>query len=219
MYNGMRLHEYNIMRYLTDKYRKSDGYTIGDKKKTVIKGSAVKNLLQEDFGTKDDNDCTLTSLTALAIKALNVMYISDVNVYNMVAAAAEKFGYTAKGGTNPIMISSIMDYLQKQLITYPWYKVKSNYLKSLPIVGFNFDKVKSYIERRNFPLLLNIWKDGRGYYKDHTVLIVGVETYKITDKKGKQKEARFLRVYDNWNKGVSYIDYDLLGISSINYYD
>ena len=39
------------------------------------------------------------------------------------------------------------------------------------------------------------------------------------NKTGKKKDLRFLRVYDNWNTSVSYINYELLGISSINYFD
>jgi len=67
------------------------------------------------------------------------------------------------------------------------------------------------IVSRDIPLVLNLWKDGRGYYKDHSVVIIGAEEY---------EKARFLLVLDNWHETVSLIDFDKLCIiSSINYID
>ena len=55
------------------------------------------------------------------------------------------------------------------------------------------------------------WRDGRGYYKDHSVTIIGAEEY---------EQGRFLLVLDNWHETVSLIDYDKLWIiSSINWID
>ena len=60
-----------------------------------------------------------------------------------------------------------------------------------------------------------MYSDGRNYYSNHSVLIVGYREYPLNNSK---KAIRFLIVQDNWNKNVSFIDYDKLSIvSSINY--
>ena len=62
---------------------------------------------------------------------------------------------------------------------------------------------------RGIPLVLNLWEDGRGYYHDHSVTVIGAEEY---------EQARFLLVLDNWHRTVSLIDYDKLWIiSSVNW--
>jgi len=56
-------------------------------------------------------------------------------------------------------------------------------------------------------MLLNMLNDGTGYYKGHTVLIIGYLEL---------KNDFLLIVLDNWNKDISYIDYNKLStISSI----
>lgn len=55
-------------------------------------------------------------------------------------------------------------------------------------------------------MLLNLWNDGRNYYKNHSVLIIG---YKITEN-----NDFILTIYDNWYKHNSYIDYNKLSIIS-----
>ena len=59
-------------------------------------------------------------------------------------------------------------------------------------------------------MVLSLWNDGRNYYKNHSVIIVGFNEFKT---------KKILTVYDNWHETLSYIDYDKLSIiSCINYF-
>ena len=216
MYNGMRLHEYNIMRYVT-----SLGYTIISREKVDLnRKKLILALDQNDFGQK--NDCTLVSATALIKEVARIKYLSTEGLYSIIEEIAEKYcNYNGESkGTNPLVISTLLQRSLEKFMPNTQYKAKSKFLKGVPIIGFNFEKIKSYIKNMQYPMILNLLTDGRNYYKDHSVLIVGIETFKVKNNKtGKKKDLRFLRVYDNWNTSVSYINYELLGVSSINYFD
>jgi len=216
MYNGMRLHEYNIMRYVT-----SLGYTVISREKVDLnRRKLIPALDQNDYGKK--NDCTLVSATALIKEVAQIKHLSTEGLYSIIEEIAEKYcSYNGElKGTNPLVISALLQRSLDKFIPNTKYKAKSKFLKGFPVIGFNFEKIKSYIKNMQYPMILNLLTDGRNYYKDHSVLVVGVETFKVKNNKtGKQKDLRFLRVYDNWNTSVSYINYELLGISSINYFD
>ena len=88
------------------------------------------------------------------------------------------------------------------------FNVKSQvrYLKG---VGYNWNIIKNNIQN-NIPMILSLWNDGRNYYKNHSVIIVGFNEFKT---------KKILTVYDNWHETLSYIDYDKLSIiSCINYF-
>ena len=77
-------------------------------------------------------------------------------------------------------------------------------------VAFNWYTIGNLLKHGHH-IVLNIHKDGRDYYKDHSVLIVGL---------ARHGTHKLLAVYDNWNEGISYVDYDKLClISSINWYE
>lgn len=216
MYSGMRLHEYNIMRYVT-----SLGYTVVSREKVDLnRRKLILALDQNDFGQK--NDCTLVSATALIKEVAQIRHLSTEGLYSIIEEIAERYcSYNGElKGTNPLVISALLQRSLEKFAPRTQYKAKSKFLKGVPFIGFNFEKIKNYIKDMQYPMILNILTDSRNYYKDHSVLIVGVETFKVKDNKtGKKKDLRFLRVYDNWNTSVSYINYELLGISSINYFD
>ncbi len=151
-------------------------------------------LLQKDYGY--DNDCTLTSISAL------IKYYKpnqDINtIYNGVEKNAKKIGYSKLG--TPIFIIGLI--CRKALWYFNISKiVHRHFFKN---IGYSFDQIQSEVDQ-NHPILLNLWNDGRDYYTRHSVLIVG---YLIANNK------RFLAVYDNWNYEVSYIDYDKLSLFS-----
>lgn len=156
----------------------------------------ISPLLQDDYGK--DNDCTLTSITTV-IKWLKPS-LSINNIYNNVEKIAKKFLYTGNFGTLTLTIKSI--YKQSLQVFGINKKVKSYYLKN---IGFNKDIIINNINN-NQPVLLNLWNDGRNYYKNHSVLIIG---YKITEN-----NDFILTIYDNWYKHNSYIDYNKLSIIS-----
>ena len=141
---------------------------------------SVPQLLQNDYG--EACDCTLTSITAV-IKFFRYDYKVE-DIYNWVEKIAKAYGYKSLQGFG------INDYV-------PY----SRYLKGL---CYDYEIIKREIDY-NKPILLNLWKDGRDFYKNHTVLIIG---YLYINNK------RMLIVQDNWYRTISYIDYDLLSAFS-----
>ena len=64
--------------------------------------------------------------------------------------------------------------------------------------------------------MLSMFKDGRQWYEDHSVTIIGYAEYKLDGK----KTVRMLKVYDNWYPEVMYVNYELMHMfSSIHYYN
>lgn len=152
----------------------------------------LRALLQKNYGER--LDCTITSMAC----------IFGEGHYSEIEAIARKYGYDGeKYGTNPLTVRRIMrDFLQHWNMPG---KPRSAYGKG---VGWNFSTIKHLIHGKA-PVVLNLWDDGRGYYHDHSVTIIGAEEY---------ERARFLIVLDNWNASMSLIDYKKLSvISSINW--
>ena len=185
MGGSYRLYDKNIGSYLKDQ--------------DLIEEKIISRffpLLQSNFG--GPNDCTLTSITAV-YAFVNKYKESFNSIYDQVETVAKKHFFTAKTGTAVVLIKSIID---KTFST----KSHSKYLKG---IGFNWFNIKNNI-KNNIPMILSTNNDGRNYYKNHTVIIVGYKEYNLT---------RLLVVYDNWNNTYSYIDYDILSIfSAINYF-
>lgn len=151
-----------------------------------------KALLQRNYGKA--LDCTITSLA----------FLFGVDKYDAIEKIAEKHGYNGETcGTNPLAIRNIMKECCKKFgIRATCY---SSYGKG---VAYNYAKIKQIVNSYN-PILLNLWKDGRDYYKNHTITIIGYEEY---------ENGKFLIVYDNWSLSASLVDYDKLSIiSSINW--
>mgnify|MGYP004521333471 CR=1 FL=1 len=161
-------------------------------KQTYRKLIPLRGLLQKNYGK--DYDCTLTSLACI----FGEKYYADFE------KIALKHGYDGdKNGTNPLVVRRIIqEFTRTHEIPG---RAKSAYGKG---IGWSWRTVKSLVSR-DIPIVLNLWQDGRGYYKDHSVTVVGVEEY---------EKALFLLVLDNWHDTVSLIDYKkLCVISSINW--
>ena len=159
----------------------------------------ISPLLQEDYG--EANDCTLTSITTVIKYYKPKLKIEDI--YNVVESIAKKYFYRGHRGTPTIAMNTIYNKVLQ------YYKInkrsKNGYIKDL---GYNYKGIQNFIKAGR-PVLLSLSKDGRNYYANHTVLIIGY--YEI----GK---ARMLAIYDNWYKQTSYIDYNKLArVSGINY--
>lgn len=150
-------------------------------------------LLQKDYGKT--LDCTLTCLAC----------IFGEGHYSYLESLAEKRGYDGEThGTNPLTVKAIMrEFLQH------WGMKgtpRSAYGKG---IGWRWATARRLIEVESVPVILNLWRDGRHYYANHSVTVIGVEEY---------ERARFLVVYDCWNDSISLVDYDkLCVISSINW--
>lgn len=151
-------------------------------------------LLQRDYGQAQD--CTLTCLA----------FLFGEKFYPDIERIALAMGYDGeKRGTNPLTVRTIMQRVMR--LAGVAGSAKSAYGKG---VGWTWGRVKQLLQGGHY-LILNLWRDGRGYYGNHSVTVVGYAEYRAN---------RFLLVYDNWSRGVSYIDYDKLSvISSINWYE
>ena len=156
-------------------------------------------MLQKNFG--GSYDCSLTSITALGLFKNNYNQNAD-DIYSKVEKIAKKYFYSAeKFGTIPIFIKNIINNAFN-------VNSKSKYIKG---VGFNWELIKKNIDNKN-PMILSISNDGRNYYTNHSVTIVGYREYSPTN-------AKILVIYDNWSNVRSCIDYNKLScISSINYF-
>lgn len=190
----------NVSEYLKEKYCKIESLVL--QYFDII--YEVVPLLQDDYGLK--GDCAITSMTAV----LEYLCHQPIQkIYNVVEANAKKYGYNGKFGTIPTFINNICKKSAKEfdLSNIYW---KSKYFKE---IGFNFNFIKKQIIQ-DHPLILSISSDGRDYYKNHSVTVVGYAQYVINDKL-----QRFLLIYDNWHKEVCYLDYELLShFCSLNYY-
>ncbi len=150
-------------------------------------------LLQKNYGKT--KDCTLTCLAC----------IYGAGHYASIERIAEKYGYDGEThGTYPVTVKAITKAFLAE-----WNlpgKPKSAYGKG---VGWRWSTLKTLIGDRSTPVILNLWRDGRDYYNNHSVTVIGLEEY---------ENARFLLIYDNWYEAVSLIDYNKLSIaSSINW--
>ena len=166
----------------------------------------IQSFLQNEY--EGDMDCTLVSIMTVT-KYFNKTITDISKLYNDIKAIAKKFFYTDDIGTQAIFINAIANRIFKQYGVN--LKSKSAYLKS---IGWNFETVKKSIDKGR-PLILSLWKDGRDYYLDHSVTIIGYSDIKTVDG----QHHKFLEIYDNWNRELTYIDYQKLStICSINYF-
>lgn len=197
-----RITSSNIQSYMAEMYPE---LFIKNVESKII--SPVPALLQKEYG--EANDCTLTSLTAILMLLKKE---ADANkIYPVVEKIAKKYGYTGSTGTNPLFIKKIFDNSLKSFSL-----VRTTRAKYLKGGGYNFALIKQLINAGK-PIVLSMSTDGRGFYVNHSVLVVGYREYLLTNSSAK-KVKRFLTVQDNWTKEKSFIDYDKLStISSVNY--
>ena len=184
--------------YLHDKYPEAKQIHLKKYKKVI---GSYQPLLQKDYGLS--NDCSLTALTTIISGLLNK---EPQEVYNVVEKYAKQYGFKGNG-TLPVFIKYIFDKTLKEFGVNK--KTKSGYLK---VLGYDFDKICSLIDD-NTPMILSINKDGRNYYNNHSITVIGYLVYQVDNV-----SEPMLLVYDNWNKQACVVDYKALSmISSINY--
>ena len=184
----MLINNNNFEKYLDQTYGK-----IRNRPLMAVVGG-VPALLQNDYG--DPYDCSITSITAILSKGKN-----PKDVYNKVESVAKKYFYNGKTvGTNPLTIKAIINQAGN-------VRSHSAYGKG---IGFNWEKIKNLINA-NRPIVLSMLNDGRKYYVNHSVTVIGYQQFN-------QGKIKMLAVYDNWHKEICYVDYNKLSrISSINY--
>lgn len=201
---NQRLDIRNIEEYLIEKYL--PGAEIRNIEASRIN---MRALVQKDYGK--EKDCALTSITALIDYYTKHGYEVQ-EIYDKVEAIAKKYGYNGDThGTPSLAIRKILDEAYKE-----FGFVQSAKEKCFKNLGYTYKFIKSRLDM-SIPLILSLWNDGRDFYKDHSVTVVGYRTYRLT-KGDKKVDCPTLMVYDNWVKTTSYIDFTQLGIiSSIIY--
>ena len=194
-----RLTENNLNKYLVENY----GGPMLREKKVIIEG--IQPLLQKNYG--EAYDCTLTSITTIISWLDPTLDIQTI--YDKVESIAKKYLYNgSKTGTMPIFIQPIfnqsLEYFNINKTT------KFRYFKK---IFFDFEFIQKQIDNNN-PLILSLLTDGRDYYKNHSITIIGYSRIQTENR----NLAKMLLVYDNWSKEISYIDYNKLSIiSGINF--
>ena len=160
--------------------------------------AGFKPFLQENYG--GTNDCTLCSISAIA-SFKNDYQKPFERIYNKVANVASTYCFNSESfGIIPVFIKNIID---KSFHT----KSKVRYLKN---IGYTWSNLKTLLNH-NIPVILSMNNDGRNYYINHSITIVGYLEY--TNK------CKMLMIYDNWYDTISYIDFNKLStISCVNYF-
>jgi hypothetical protein len=132
---------------------------------------------------------------------------NDVHaIYNVVEPIAKKYFYRGTKGTPFITIRKIFQEALQH------YKLPNAYVKYAKDIGFKFKNIQAEINKGN-PVILSMLDDGRDYYENHSITIIGYEVYRQGSN-----TIPMLKIYDNWSTNYRYIDYNKLSpVSSIHY--
>ena len=193
----MRITNENLKDYIYNEYKEN---ILSQNFKTI---KNIKPLLQKNYG--QDYDCSLTSITNIISWIKPNLIVKDI--YNKVEEIAKKYFYNGNIGTMPFFIKPIYNNSLR------YFKInKTTKFKCFKDVGFNFNFIKNQIDNQN-PMILSVLNDGRNYYKNHSVTIIGYNIVKTQNRK-----LNMILIYDNWSTEISYVDYNKLNIiSSINF--
>ncbi len=140
-------------------------------------------------------NCSLVAVTRVLFYYKEKQGLEGINgdifeIYKEVEAIGKRFGYTDKRGTVPTRIDNIM----KEAFKHYGYRAKCR-----GIYSWEFEtEVKREIDQDR-PVVMNL---ARGYYRDHTITVVGYSVWEKGDKK-----LPVIKVVDGWNGGYYYIDY------------
>lgn len=198
-WQNYRLDDRNIISYIQDAYGAEN-----------VSSSAARLMSNFQPVVKKDSglisDCTLLSISAIINYYIKYTKSSQ-DIYDIVESVAEDFLYSGYF-TIPDFIKIVIDRTLKEINIIGeshWYFYKK--------IDLMYNDVKTLIQK-NKPIILSIISDGREYYKDHSVIIIGYVEYSI----GINKKVRLLKVYDNCYDSISYIDYEKMDkICCINY--
>jgi len=185
-YGGIK----NINLYLEKKYKGKP--VMVDRGKTLI---INRQSMQEITGRKANN-CTLVAISRILMYYRIRMRKTGIDrnigdIYRKVEAIGAEYGYTDAKGVVPIFVDDIVEE------AFEMYgckaKCKGHYI-------WSFEKQVKREIAAGRPVIMNI---ARGFYKNHTVTVIGYRIYSVNGK-----EYPILAVADGWNKGVHYIDYN-----------
>ena len=182
----------NISSYFNFQYPQYQNYKLIDEKRI-----GATPFLQSNYG--EENDCTIMSIATCIyyyVRQIN-MPIPMFEIYAATRKIAKKYKYNDSTGTffgfNKKIYEETLKYFNLK------QKININFVKN---VGFNFNTIKKSI-LENKPVVLSMANDGRDYYKNHTVTIIGYQVYELndTDKnriiQTKKINKNMLLVFDN----------------------
>lgn len=149
----------------------------------------LPNFLQSEF-IDGRNNCSLASITRVLEYHLGW---NRQDIYDEVMEIALTFGFRPDYGTFPTKIDDI---------TKEFYRRHGLKGTCRGIYMGNFYRpIQREIDRGN-PLVMNV---GWGYYKDHSLTVVGYALYRWRGMK-----IKMLAVLDGWSREVRYLDYTQL---------
>ena len=201
-YDLQRLTDKNIQNYILSSYFNYDNISLKS-----VNQLAIQPFAQHHF----EENGIITSIAMCVYHYCSRSYDISV-IYNAVESIAKKYH------NNPLFTKIIyeeaLDYFK-----IPHKKIKSKYINH---IGFNYNTIKQQINQQN-PVILYLFTDNRGYYKSHTLTIVGYIEFNLFDNFARSiinqnKVKRMLLVYDTWTEETSYLDSDIISpISCITF--
>ena len=198
-WQNYRLDDRNIISYIQDAYGAEN---VSSSAARLI--SNFQPVVKKDSGLI--SDCTLLSISAII--SYHIKYTKSIqDIYDIVESIAEDFLYSGYF-TIPDFIKIVIDRTLKKMNI-----IGESHWSTYKKPDLIYNDIKTLIQK-NKPIILSISSDGREYYKDHSVIIIGYIEYNI----GINKKVRLLKVYDNCYDSISYIDYEKMNkICCINY--
>lgn len=189
-----------IEDYIKKEYQ---GYDL--KLEQEVKLPEFVRLRQAEMG--DGLNCSVTSITA-CVNYLTRGKASPREIYEYVMKVARFFLYTPKlWGTLSFTIGPIYHFVLRH------YGIK-RHIGTRLFKGFGYSS-GTIISRINsgIPVMINMFRDGRRYYHNHTVTVTGYRIY----SDGRHRRV-FLILNDNWAHEETLLDYNKLWIiSSANF--
>ena len=180
----------NISKYLQEQY--------GQRAVMVKRGQSLHMNTQSmaEISGRVTRNCSVVAVTRVVDYYRRTRKLSGIpedihELYKFVEEVAESYGYSDKRGTMPFFIAGITRE------TFKEYGIKAR-CKGVYIWSFEKHVVKEISAGR--PVIMNI---ARGYYKDHTIVVVGYSIWKVGDKL-----YPILRIIDGWKSGIHFLDYE-----------
>lgn len=188
-------------KYLNARY--GGTWTLTTSKLLTMPSFTMTQIKTQAGKTSDSNHCVPTAVARAFVharyKGYSKISSNNASVYLTARSSAAKHGWTTSGGTNPVNIDNIIEYMG-DAYGYPNTDSKGVYL-------FSYDTVTDQVDA-NRPLLWNI---ASGYYGKHTVTVRGYAKFKSSTG----KVSRMVAVYDGWKDATRYVDYDAFATSSL----
>ena len=180
----------NVTKYFVEQY--------GQKGILVKRGSSIPMNTQSmaEISGRVTRNCSVVAVTRVVDYYRRTKHIPGIpedihELYKFVEEVAESYGYSDKRGTMPFFIAAITRE------TFKEYGVKAR-CRGVYIWSFEKHVVKEISAGR--PVIMNI---ARGFYRDHTIVVVGYSIWKVGDK-----FYPILRVIDGWKSGIHFLDYE-----------